>query len=239
MSKSLAIIPRQTDVSAEDAAAKLRELISAANDGWLAIVRCGIYIEWLVAKLPHGEFKPWLEKYCPDIPRRTIYNWRNTAKNLMEWAGIKSATVALLPESPDRYLTLPADQVPEKFRRFQARALEAIRATDGPQQLMLFLGFKQATLDADGNAVKQRGRHKGCAGNPKAQRTAAQAAKERGRLEALTLDCEHVTQWLLEAADDEHLGLVEDHLIPPLQESLQIALDYVRRLQASRKGSRS
>jgi hypothetical protein len=45
--------------------------VSAARNAVEHVVRCGRLLREAKAKLPHGQWLPWLEKHCPSVSIRT------------------------------------------------------------------------------------------------------------------------------------------------------------------------
>lgn len=171
-------------VTDEAAATRLRELIKDADDGLRRVVKCGLYIEWLAANLPHGQLMPWVAANCPDVSEPTVRRWRTMAKNVCEWAGIKFVNLTNL-SCGDRLLDLPEDELPPQMQKCRAKMDELLDSARTPKQLFFDMGFKQGELDAAGYPRAKQGRRKGEGGATKLQRMAAQqlelAAELKGR----------------------------------------------------------
>jgi hypothetical protein len=162
-------------VSDQIAADKLRELLRDADDGLRRVVRCGLYIEWVSANLPHGQLMPWLEANCPDVSNNTVLRWRTLAKNICEWSGFKFAQWANLPATNALLLDCPVDELPVKLRAAREKMDELLDSARTPKQLFFDMGFKQGELDTHGYPKAKRGRRVGEGGKPAAPTTDIEA----------------------------------------------------------------
>lgn len=156
--------PSLAVVADEVAAAKLRELLKDADDGLRRVIKCGLYIEWIASLLPHGQLMRWLETHCPDVGKMTVYRWRSLSKNMMEWAGLKFATLANLPFSADKLLDLPSAELPPLVRGAREKMDTLLDSARTPKQLFFDMGFKQGDLDGEGYPRARRGRRPGDGG---------------------------------------------------------------------------
>ena len=147
--------PQLTIFSDQEAASKVRQLVSDAQDGLRRIIVCGLYLETIKNDLPHGQFYRWLDAYCPDISRRTVSGWMTLAANMREVCGVKSATVAYLSTPIYEAISLLPEDRPEDVRDVCAKMDELM---SGKSARQLLLEFKQAEEDADGHLVARRGR---------------------------------------------------------------------------------
>jgi hypothetical protein len=131
-----------------------------------------------------------------------------------------------------KYLLLPDKKLPEDVRPLKEKICALV---DGKTQRQLFLEFKQAEDDGNGNPTPKRGRLKGQGGATVEQREAAQQAEEAARLEALELKATEVVEWLIEVTDDQHLGLISTLTREHLLAACETAASYLRHtIRASR-----
>jgi len=195
--KTLSKLAPSLKVVADDVAAtKLRELLKDADDGFRRVVKAGLYIEWIAANLPQGQFMPWMEAHAPDVGQMTVYRWRTMAKNLCEWSGLKFTQWVNLPLPAEKFLTLPVAELPKTMQAARTKMDEALDSARTPKQLFLDIGFKQGDLDEHGYPRAKRGNKSG-KGCTKAMRMKALAVTDRERLEELKLWCEGATERLL------------------------------------------
>ena len=202
MSKLTKLSPSLKVVADDVAAQKLRELLKDADDGFRRVVKVGLYIEWIAANLEHGQFRPWLEAHAPEVPHRTIYNWRSLAKSLCEWSGLKFAMMANLPMNADKLLDCPIKDLSPVLQKVRAKMDEALGESHSAKQLFLHLGIKQSEIDSNGYPKAKLGRRKGEGGATVAQRQASAAADDEGRLIGLNESAGKVADFLM-----EHVGV--------------------------------
>lgn len=158
-----AVIP---DAQAAD---RLRELVRDADSGLRRVLKCGLYIEWLAASLPHGKLVGWIEAHCPDVSERTVYNWRTLSRSVCEWVGLKFATIATLGLSGDKLIELPLIDLPAQARPYREKIDALLAEHKNAKQLFLALSFKQGQLDPEtGTYVPKVGRRRGEGGKPAA-----------------------------------------------------------------------
>ena len=191
------------------AAAKLRELIKDADDGLRRVVKCGLYIEWMAAHLPHGALMSWLEAHCPDVAVKTVYRWRSLAKNMMEWAGFKFVMMTNLADG-DQFLTVPIKELPPALRPVREKMEELLDSAKTPKQLFFDMGFKQGELGGDGYPKARRGRLKGCNGTTREQRADARARQEALEAEEASEMAVEWARFTEEQCDNKHLGNASD-----------------------------
>ncbi len=135
------------DGKAELASARdLDSIASEINAGWRETqaqihkaVERAVYFGSLLLEarhvLPHGQFGPWLQKACPEIPERTTRQWMALAQEAFK----------LLPQIKDA--DIPAHQLliaaPETLTEAQ-RTLQGdfIALLDGKTQYEILWGFK-------------------------------------------------------------------------------------------------
>lgn len=206
MSKLTKHSPSLKVVADDVAAAKLRELLKDADDGFRRVVKVGLYIEWIAANLPHGQFMPWLAEHAPDVGQMTVYRWRSMAKNLCEWSGLKFTNLVNLTIPAENLLTLPVEKLPANLQKARWKMDEVLDSARTPKQLFLDIGFKQGELDAAGYPKAKVGRAKGSGGASKEQRAKARELEERATDEAIREKLLEIAEWLEAKSDDAGLG---------------------------------
>jgi hypothetical protein len=194
--KAVVKVPSLKVVADNIAADKLRELLKDADDGLRRVVRCGLYIEWINANLQHGQFRAWLAANAPDVSEPTTRRWRSLARNICEWAGLKSVNLTHLPAGSALLLDCPAETLPAEVREAREKMDTLLDSARTPKQLFLDMGFKQGELDAAGYPRSKPGRRKGSNGNPKAVRQAAQERDDHAALVDILGKMEEFTEIL-------------------------------------------
>jgi len=223
--KSVTKIPSLKIVTDQEASAKLVELIKDADDGLRRVVRCGLYIEWIAANLPHGQFLPWLETNCPTINERVTYRWRTLAKNICEWSGLKFDNLSNLTGNTVMLLDCPVEELPKSIQAARKKIDDLLDSAKTPKQLFLDMGFKQGELDDAGYARKKAGRRKGEGGASAEQRAKVALAVEKEQDNVITLKVIEITEWLNQFSDDKGLGRLAG---TPELAALDKAMDYAR-----------
>lgn len=197
MNKLQKLAPSLKVVADDVAATKLRELLKDADDGFRRVVKAGLYIEWIAANLPHGQFLHWLDAHASDVPQRVVYRWRTMAKNLCEWSGLKFANLANLTVPAENLLTLPVTDLPKNMQAARTKMDEVLDSARTPKQLFLDIGFKQGELGADGYPRAKRGNKSG-KGCTKAMRMQAKYANDQERLIAMEINAGIFITWVKE-----------------------------------------
>lgn len=234
------LAPSLKVVADTEAADKLRELLKDADDGFRRVVKVGLYIEWIAANLPHGQFMGWLEAHAPDVSQRSIYNWRSLAKNLCEWADLKFASLANLTIAGDKLLDLPVKELPLQLQKCRLIMDEALAESKSARQLFLFLGFNQAEIDPKtGYPMRKRGQLKGSKGLTKEMREKAAARTEEQRINELEESIIESNVWELEIADAKNLGAMDSKLLEKFIQARETSIGFARRTLEARKGQRT
>jgi len=240
-SKSLTKLPSLKCGNDKEAAATLQGLIADAQQGLRRIVTAGMYIEWLVTNLKHGQLGPWIETYCPNVTVRTVLNWRTTARNVCDWVGLKSETISEMPISADKLISLPDSDIPESLKPIRKKIdnlLSECKSAKG-LQLAFNFGFSQADVDESTGVVTNKRGNRSGKGNPKETREAAKAMKIKADMENAQYESERITKWLLEMADHKHAGSwLTNAQLKDLATACDTFSAYVSRLNASRSTSR-
>lgn len=246
LAKCSARVPTLNDGHDQATAKQLLKLFTDAQTGMRRIVALGLYA-WEIkeCKLKHGEWGSWLAAHCPRLTREdtagkpkasaSLSSYMELTKNVLESVGFtvekylkhvsNSQTLGICHGG--KYLLLPDKKLSEDARELKEKLCSVV---DGKTQRQLFLEFKQAEDDGNGNPTPKRGRLKGQGGATVEQREAAQQAEEKARLEALELKATEATEWLLEVSDDKHLGLMPSEIREKLLIALETAVGYLRTL---------
>jgi hypothetical protein len=206
----------------QDAAGLIRENFDLIHTSFLNATRraawLGLFLNYVKIRgkqdgtIPHGQFGPWLEQHIPDLSRSQLGAYLTMGLRLAEKAKIQ------ISDNRKFATVVNAGEIPEPVAAL----------IDNKTQNALFLEFKQAELKDDYLRPK-RGNLSG-KGNTKKQRVDAQASTESARLEALELQADTNTAWLLENSDDQHFGLLSDDTRAELLDALDTAATYLRHL---------
>jgi hypothetical protein len=236
-------------------AKQLTKLYGDAQNGMRRVVALGLFAwELKELQLKHGEFGPWLAKHCPKLaavdsvtgkarPSRAISGYMALTKNVLESSGFATISKYLSHISNvqtmhichgGKFLLLPDKKIPADVKPLHEKICSLI---DGKTQRQLFLEFKQAEEDDDGEAKVKRGRLKGKGGASKEQRADAKARAEQERIEDLELTTDETTKWLYEFADDKNGGRIDPAKFNKFAEAVQCAHDFCKRVQQARKQS--
>ena len=242
-----AVVPKMKNGADAIAAKNLIKLFKDAQSGMRRIVALGLYA-WEIkeTQLKHGEWGPWLAANAPGLCRpdsvtgkpkaaSALTNFMDLTKGILESVGIPTMekyfeTVA---KSPSRrefekggWLLIPDKKVPEEIRPLREKICALV---DGKTQRQLFLEFKQAEEDAEGNAKKKRGRLKGQGGASKEQRAAAAELEAQERITEKKLKAEEVADWLIEMSDDAGFGeIAGTHELDILDRAMEKARGYIK-----------
>lgn len=222
----LAVAPKLKDGTDAATAKQLTKLFSDAQTGMRRIVALGLFA-WQIkeTQLKHGEWGPWLAAHAPQLCRQdsatgkpkaaaALTNYMELTKNVLEGVGFDTIekyleTVAKFPLRGNLnhggFLLVADKKVPEEVRPLREKICSLV---DGKTQRHLFLEFKQAEEDAEGNTKPKRGRLKGQGGASKEQRERAAQLAEEEQVTALNLWCEETAAAIMERADDQGLGRV-------------------------------
>ena len=171
--------------------------------------------------IPHGQFRPWLKSNLPDVSTSQACFYMTLGRNLAEKASLQ------MSGNRNFATVVNAGQIPESVEKL----------ISGKTQNALFLEYKQAEENRDELLLKPKRGNLSGKGNPKINRVLAQEAEEKARLEALDLRAVETSEWLMQIADDKHLGLISDLSRAQLLESMDVASAYIRRLESAKKGT--
>lgn len=121
------------------AAERLRELYDDAQNGMRRVIALGMYcFELQESNLKHGEFGPWVEKHCPQISYRSIRNYMQLTKGVLDACGVQIGSALPICHGGE-ILLLPDAQIPDESRKLRGQICELI---DGKTQRQLLLEFK-------------------------------------------------------------------------------------------------
>jgi hypothetical protein len=243
----VAKIPTLNDGHDQAAAKQLTKLFTDAQTGMRRIVALGLFA-WEIKeqKLKHGEFGPWLAAHCPKLvrsdsstgkpkPSNALSSYMELTKGVLDQLGftvekylkhISSNSLGGGICHGGKYLLLPDKKLPQDVLPLKEKICALV---DGKTKCQLFSEFKQAEEDDTGTVKPKRGRLKGQGGATKVQRENAQQLAEAGRIDAMEIEATRISEWLLEHADDQHLGLINEHSRGQLLDALDTAAGYLRR----------
>ena len=108
--------------------------------------------------IPHGEFGRWLEKNLPSVPWNTCATYMRLARDVSEKGKFQ---IVDFPQFAH------AGELPSSL----------LNIINGKTQLELFVEFKQARVDENGNMESVRGRTAGCEGGFHGHKTVEQRRK--------------------------------------------------------------
>jgi hypothetical protein len=235
-------------------AKQLDKLFSEAQNGMRRIVALGLFAwELKETQLKHGEFGAWLAAHCPKLatldsvtgkPRasRALSGYMELTKGVLESVGFKTVGKYLGEAGKcandahlggGKFLLIADKKVPADLKPLREKIFALV---DGKTQRSLFMEFKQAEDDDDGNPKVKRGQLKGSKGLTKEQREAAKLREEQERIEDLELAADETAQWLEKNCDDKNVGAISPKKAERLLEAVQYAQDYLTNLSKQRKG---
>lgn len=193
-------------------------LDAAKRAAWL-----GLFLNYVKERgkqdgsIPHGQFGPWLKNNLPDLNRDTIAMYMSIGRNVAEKAKIEF-------QKYGKSEICHRGELPEPV----------LKLVEGKTQYQLLPEYRQTEIKDD-TLISKRGRRKGEGGASKEQREAAQQKEEYARLEAIEIRAVENTEWLLENADDKHLGLISEAARQGLLDALDTAASYLRSLKGGAK----
>lgn len=256
--KKLTIVRPTSAVALNDghdaaAAKQLNKLFLDAQLGMRRIVALGLFA-WEIkeSKLKKNQFGEWLAAHCPKLarvdsktgkskPSAALSSYMSLTRGVLENVGftvekylkhISSDSHAVGICRGGKYLLLPDSKLPAGVKELKGKICELV---DGKTKHQLFTEFKQAEENEAGELKPKRGRLKGQGGATKLQREAAQLSEEQARIEQVEIRAVETSEWLLEAADDKHIGLISDAALVQLIRSTETALHYMRTLADAKR----
>lgn len=250
MPSAVAIVPTLNDGHDKATAKELLKRFTEAQTGLRRVVAFGL-LAWEVKenKLKPGQFGTWMAAHCPSLtridsatgkpkPSSSLTSYMNLTKSVLESVGLPvnkylnhiSNSQQLGICHSGKYLLLPDKKLSPEALELKGKICELV---DGKTAKQLFSEFKQAEEYAEGNLRVKHGRLKGQGGATAAHRESAQQRSEQDRLEALDLEATKTAEWLLQVADDKHLGMISSTTRDQLRFSLEAALGYLRNLTPS------
>ena len=248
------IVPKLKSGDDAAAAKKLLKLYSDAQVGMRKIVALGL-AAWEIKEklLDHGEFGPWLAANAPSLSRldastakpkasSALSNYMDLTKGVLESVGLKSIKsyleeMAKFPHAGicmgGGLLLLPDKKIPVEAKALRDKICQLV---DGKTQRQLFLEFKQADEDDDGNVKPKRGQLKGSKGLTKEMREKHAAKEEAARIEELEETMKENTDWLYDISDAAAMVGVSDKVKDKLAEAAETWLGFHKRTRAAQKG---
>jgi hypothetical protein len=193
----------------EAAASQLRTYVRDAEDGLRRVLICGAFLDHIVSQLPHGQLEKWMQSHAPDLPLRTVRAWRQLYQGVLEICGVKTAAIAAISSSPVALLAAPLDKLHGEALSMREKIEAQIQGKTAKQ---LFLEFKSADEDDDGNLFVKVGRRAGEGGrapeptSPTAQVELLRARSVR-RCEAIAKELEALGAGFTTMPDAQVLAL--------------------------------
>ncbi len=135
--------------------------------------RFGFMLVWIKAmgkadgSIPHGGFRPWLEKHCPRLPLSTAGSWITQARSLMDPLKWKESDLVTFPTPPHRLLVANSEDLSGDDKS-HLKALNEAR-----KRFVPLTRYTQVELKDDATVPKV-GRAKGEGGASREQRAAHQ-----------------------------------------------------------------
>ena len=236
------------------AAKHFNKLFAEAQNGMRRIVAVGLFAwELKERQLKHGEFGAWLAEHCPKLatldsitgkPRasRALSGYMELTKGVLESVGYPTIekylnTAAQMCKDAHlgsgKFLLIADKKVPEDIKPLREKIFALV---DGKTQRSLFMEFKQAEDDEEGNLKVKRGQLKGSKGLTKDQREAAAARAEKERIEDLEVEAEEAAALLMDKCDDKNFGMIDEGKFNKFAKAVQYAHDYCQRVHQMRKG---
>ena len=232
------------------AAKQMNKLFTEAQTGMRRIVALGLFAwELKETRLKHGEFGTWLAAHCPKlatvdpvtgkgVASRALRGYMDLTKGVLESVGFDTVEKYLAAASGfstamngGKFLLCPDKKVPDDVKPLREKIFELV---DGKTQRALFLEFKQAKEDEEGNAKPKRGRMKGQGGVSAEQRAAAAEREEQARLEELAEQITESNEFELQIADATGLGKMDSRLLEKFITARETSVAYARRVLESR-----
>ena len=108
--------------------------------------------------IPHGQFMPWLEKNCSQIPERTVSHYITEAKGVMERVGWQIRQIGEFDIPPHRLLDTPSEELKPAERKQQQLLLDLV---EGRGKFQPITEYKQVEYFGDEEMEVKLGRRKG------------------------------------------------------------------------------
>lgn len=94
------------DLPGPNEAAAIEADYQAALGGLRAFVQMGFRLMDVKARLPHGQFIPWIQKHLSGLSQRHLYNAKQTAEGICQVLGLKFAPECKFGELPVEVLQM-------------------------------------------------------------------------------------------------------------------------------------
>jgi hypothetical protein len=147
------------------------QLVALGEEVATRRTRFGFMLVWIKAmgkaddSIPHGGFRPWLAKHCPNLSLSTAGEWITQAKSLMDPLKWKESDLVQFPIPPHRLLLAKSDDLKGEDKAH----LKAL--TDAQKKFVPLTRYTQVELKDDAS-VPKIGRAKGEGGASREQRAA-------------------------------------------------------------------
>lgn len=144
--------------------------------------------------IPHGQFEPWLEKNCANIPRTTIGDYITEANSVCERMGWQKSDFRIFEIPPHKLLEMPKDDLKPKDQKAQQLLFDLVECNGKFRRVT---EYKQVKEGADvGERTTARGQQKGSKGLTKVMRLNAKFKDEEERMQALAVNVPMVALWI-------------------------------------------
>jgi len=155
---NLSKAPRLKRGNDAEVAGELGRLVRDAQSATRRLLICGLFIEHIVANLPHGQFGPWVDAHKEEIGASypSICGWRKFAKSAMEAVGFQNSNALEFSIPMHEAVALPTSEVPEDMRKAREKIDELI---EGKSVKQLMLNFKESAVVNDELRVSIGGHH--------------------------------------------------------------------------------
>lgn len=97
--------------------------------------------------IKHGQFLPWLEKNCPNVPQRTAYQWMSLASGVLD--SLQICNDCKFDDLPlHQVLQLPPNELPKEAVEVQQKVFNLV---DGKSQKQLLFEFRDLEPSTPGS----------------------------------------------------------------------------------------
>jgi hypothetical protein len=105
-SATLATPTEVMDLPGMGEAAAIEVDYQAALKGLRSFVRMGFRLMDVKARLPHGQFIPWIQQHLSGLSQRHLYNAKQTAEGICQMLGFKFAPECKFDQLPEEVLQM-------------------------------------------------------------------------------------------------------------------------------------
>lgn len=203
-------------------------------------IRQGLMLIWIKEQgkadgsIPHGQFGPWLEKWCKGTPRATAGDRITEAKSVLDLLRWQISEIRNFETSPHRLLAAKSEDLKGVEKERQAKLLKII---DQQSHFRAVTQYKQVELKDDAT-VPKIGRRKGEGGATREQRWNAQERDRMARLDRVEADSLSFVAYVTEYTDGLHLGelaVQRPEVFQSVREASQRLADFLKRVNQNGK----